>query len=217
VCSSDLGFAVLVVDGRGTPGRGPSFEHAIHGDLASIALDDQIDALDAAAEMFPALDLARVGIRGWSYGGTLAALAALRRPDRFRCAVAGAPVTDWRLYDTHYTERYLGHPDEHPEAYARSAVVLPDGSLVAPDPAGRTAPHAELLVVHGLADDNVLAAHSLRLTEALHAAGRPFTFLPLTSATHMASDPAVAARLLEVQATFLRRCLGVLSSGADQR
>jgi dipeptidyl-peptidase-4 len=214
---ADQGFAVLVVDGRGTPGRGPSFEHAIHGDLASIALDDQIDALDAAAEMFPALDLARVGIRGWSYGGTLAALAALRRPDRFRCAVAGAPVTDWRLYDTHYTERYLGHPDEHPEAYARSAVVLPDGSLVAPDPAGRTAPHAELLVVHGLADDNVLAAHSLRLTEALHAAGRPFTFLPLTSATHMASDPAVAARLLEVQATFLRRCLGVLSSGADQR
>jgi dipeptidyl-peptidase-4 len=209
---ADQGFAVLVVDGRGTPGRGPDFEHAIHGDLAGLALEDQLDALDALGgidELAPLLDRSRVGIRGWSYGGTLAALAALRRPDRIRCAVVGAPVTDWRLYDTHYTERYLGHPDEQPDAYVRSAVVLPDGSLVEPDPEGRSAPHAELLVVHGLVDDNVVAAHSLRLTEALHAQGRPFTFLPLTSATHMASDPAVAARLLEVQATFLRRCLDI--------
>jgi len=205
---ADQGFAVLVVDGRGTPGRGPGFEHAVRGDLATPALEDQIEALDAAAERLPMLDLARVGIRGWSYGGTLAALAALRRPDRFRCAVVGAPVTDWRLYDTHYTERYLGLPDADPDAYDRSAVVRPDGSLVGPDPAAASAPHAELLVVHGLVDDNVLAVHSLRLTEALHAAGRPFTFLPLTGATHMASDPAVAARLLEVQATFLQRCLG---------
>jgi dipeptidyl-peptidase-4 len=206
---ADQGFAVLVVDGRGTPGRGPDFEHAVRGDLASLALEDQLDALDALGEFAPQLDRSRVGIRGWSYGGTLAALAALRRPDRIRCAVVGAPVTDWRLYDTHYTERYLGHPDEDPEAYLRSAVVRPDGSLVGPDPVARSAAPAEMLVVHGLVDDNVLAAHSLRLTEALHAAGRPFTFLPLTNATHMAADPAVAARLLEVQAAFLRRCLGV--------
>ena len=204
---ADQGFAVLVVDGRGTPGRGPGFEHAVHGDLAGPALEDQIDALDALGALFPQLDVARVGIRGWSYGGTLAALAALRRPDRIRCAVVGAPVTDWRLYDTHYTERYLGHPEARPDAYARSAVVLPDGSLVGPEPVASDAPPAELLVVHGLVDDNVLAAHSLRLTDALHAAGRPFTFLPLTGATHMASDPVVAARLLEVQADFLRRCL----------
>jgi dipeptidyl-peptidase 4 len=204
---ADQGFAVLIVDGRGTPGRGPAFEHEVHGDLASLALADQIDALDALGEAYPLLDVARVGIRGWSYGGTLAALAALRRPDRIRCAIVGAPVTDWRLYDTHYTERYLGHPDEDPDAYRRSGVVLPDGSLVAADPVAATAPHADMLIVHGLVDDNVLAAHSLRLTEALHAAGRPFTFLPLTNATHMASDPAVAARLLEVQATFLRRHL----------
>ena len=204
---ADRGFAVLVVDGRGTPGRGPAFEHAVHGDLATPALEDQITALDAAAELEPSLDLARVGIRGWSYGGTLAALAALRRPDRFRCAIVGAPVTDWRLYDTHYTERYLGHPDADPDAYRRSAVVLPDGTLVAPDEGAASSDPAELLIVHGLVDDNVLAANSLRLTEALHAAGRPFTFLPLTNATHMASDPQVAARLLEVQATFLERCL----------
>jgi len=200
---------VLVVDGRGTPGRGPTFEHAVRGDLATPALEDQLEALDAAAEQVPQLDLTRVGVRGWSYGGTLAALLALRRPDRVRCAVVGAPVTDWRLYDTHYTERYLGHPDIDPDAYLRSAVVTPDGALVGPDPEAAASAPAELLVVHGLADDNVLAAHSLRLTEALHAAGRPFTFLPLTAATHMASDPAVAARLLEVQAAFLLRCLSV--------
>lgn len=204
---ADRGFAVLIVDGRGTPGRGPAFEHAVHGDLAGPALEDQISALDAAGALEPCLDLARVGIRGWSYGGTLAALAALRRPDRFRCAIVGAPVTDWRLYDTHYTERYLGLPGVDEDAYRRSAVVHLDGSLVAVDEVARSARPAELLVVHGLVDDNVLAANSLRLTEALHAAGRPFTFLPLTNATHMAADPAVAARLLEVQATFLERCL----------
>jgi dipeptidyl-peptidase-4 len=206
---ADHGFAVLIVDGRGTPGRGPAFEHAVHGDLAGPALEDQLDALDAASDVEPRLDLSRVGIRGWSYGGTLAALAALRRPDRIRCAVVGAPVTDWRLYDTHYTERYLGHPDVDPDAYLRSAVVLPDGRPVGPDAVAAAAPPAELLIVHGLADDNVLAAHSLRLTEALHAVGHPFSFLPLTDATHMASDPQVAAQLLEVQVRFLRRCLDV--------
>jgi len=206
---ADHGFAVLIVDGRGTPGRGPAYEHAVHGDLAGPALSDQIEALDAASAIESRLDLTRVGIRGWSYGGTLAALAALRRPDRIRCAIVGAPVTDWRLYDTHYTERYLGHPDVDPDAYLRSGVVGADGRAVSPDPEAHGVEPAELLVVHGLMDDNVIAAHSLRLTEALHAAGHPFTFLPLTVATHMASDPQVAARLLEVQVRFLQRCLGV--------
>ncbi len=204
---ADQGFAVLVVDGRGTPGRGPAFEHAVFGDLAGPALEDQIDALDAACDRMPFLDRGRVGIRGWSYGGTLAGLAAFRRPDRFRCAILGAPVTDWRLYDTHYTERYLGHPTHDPEAYERSAIVRGDGALVERDPIAVDAPPAEVLVVHGLVDDNVLAAHSLRLIDALHAAGHPFTFLPLANATHMASDPVVAARLLEAQVSFLRRCL----------
>ena len=209
---ADRGVAVLVVDGRGTPGRGPAFEQAIHGDLAGPAVADQLAALDAAAALEPRLDLARVGVRGWSYGGTLAALLALRHPDRIRAAVVGAPVTDWALYDTHYTERYLGHPDVAPDAYRRSSVVDRDGRLVAlgsPPAAG----WPELLIVHGLADDNVLAAHSLRLTEALLAAGVPFRFLPLTSATHMAGDPTVAARLLEVQTAFLLAALGVTDPG----
>ncbi len=208
---ADHGVAVLVVDGRGTPGRGPAFEHAVRGDLAGPAVADQLAALDAAARLEPRLDLGRVGVRGWSYGGTLAALLALRHPDRIRAAVVGAPVTDWTLYDTHYTERYLGHPDVDPEAYRRSSVLDREGRLVAP---GRPGPEGwpELLVVHGLADDNVLAAHSLRLTEALLAAGIPFRFLPLTAATHMAGDPVVAARLLEVQTAFLLEALGVASA-----
>jgi dipeptidyl-peptidase-4 len=201
---ADQGFAVLVTDGRGTPGRGPAFEHAIDGDLAEAALADQLDALDAVAELEARLDLSRVGIRGWSYGGTLAALAAVRRPDRFRAAVVGAPVIDWRLYDTHYTERYLGTPEARPDAYERSNVVGTDGGLLH---RGASEHPPRLMIVHGLADDNVLAVHSLRLTEALLAAGLEFTFLPLTNATHMASDPAVAARLLELQASFLVEAL----------
>jgi dipeptidyl-peptidase-4 len=201
---ADQGFAVLVTDGRGTPGRGPSFEHAIDGDLAEAALADQLDALDAVAAIEPRLDLGRVGIRGWSYGGTLAALAAVRRPDRFRAAIVGAPVIDWRLYDTHYTERYLGTPEARPDAYRRSNVVGEDGALLHRGVSERS---PRIMIVHGMADDNVLAVHSLRFTEALLAAGIDFTFLPLTNATHMASDPAVAARLLETQTSFLVEAL----------
>ena len=109
---ADQGFAVVVADGRGTPGRGTAWERAVHHDLATPVLDDQITALHHAAEAHPELDLTRVAIRGWSFGGYLAALAVLRRPDVFHAAIAGAPVTEWRLYDTHYTERYLGDPND---------------------------------------------------------------------------------------------------------
>ncbi|MGH2678082.1 MAG: DPP IV N-terminal domain-containing protein, partial [Actinomycetota bacterium] len=119
---ADQGFAVLVVDGRGTPGRGPSWDREVHLDLLPVALEDQVDGLHAAAERFGFLDLDRVAIRGWSFGGELASAAVLRRPDVFQAAVAGAPVTDQRLYDTHYTERYLGRPDEHPEVYRQNSV-----------------------------------------------------------------------------------------------
>jgi dipeptidyl-peptidase 4 len=196
---ADQGFAVLVADGRGTPGRGPAWERAVHRDLAGPVLEDQVEALHAVAATHPELDLGRVAIRGWSFGGYLAALAVLRRPDVFHAAVAGAPVTDWRLYDTHYTERYLGHPDRDPDAYRRSSLLAGEDWRSPPRP---------LLLVHGLADDNVVAAHTLRLSGRLLAAGRPHSVLPLSGVTHMAVQEAVAENLLHLQLGFLRDALG---------
>jgi dipeptidyl-peptidase 4 len=194
---ADQGFAVVVADGRGTPGRGPSYERAVAGDLATPALEDQVTALHAAASAHPELDVSRVAIRGWSFGGYLAALAVLRRPDVFHAAVAGAPVTDWLLYDTHYTERYLGDPALEPEAYQRSSLLADAPKLSRP-----------LLLIHGLADDNVVAAHTLRLSSALLAAGRPHSVLPLSGVTHMTPQEEVAENLLLLQVEFLRSALG---------
>jgi dipeptidyl-peptidase 4 len=201
---AEQGFAVVIADGRGTPGRGPDWEHAVAGDLADPVLEDQVSALAAAADRFGDLDLGRVAIRGWSFGGYLAALAVLRRPDVFHAAVAGAPVTDWRLYDTHYTERYLGLPDHDAEAYDRSSLIfLTERAVVTPRP---------LLLVHGLADDNVVVAHTLRLSAALLAAGYPHAVLPLSGITHMASQETVAENLLLLQLDFLRRSLPSVAS-----
>ena len=201
---ADRGFAVVVADGRGTPGRGPVWDRSVRGDLAVPVLDDQIDALQALAAADDRLDLTRVAIRGWSFGGYLAALAVLRRPDVFHAAVAGAPVTDWRLYDTYYTERYLGHPDVESDNYVRSGLC---------DPGGWTSRHADapdrpLLLVHGLADDNVVVAHTLALSRVLLEAGRPHRVLPLSGVTHMTPQVAVAENLLLVQLAFLREALG---------
>ncbi|GAA3856671.1 prolyl oligopeptidase family serine peptidase [Streptomyces lacrimifluminis] len=199
---ADQGFAVVVADGRGTPGRSPAWEKAVHGDF-TLSLDDQVDALRDLAERHP-LDLSRVAIRGWSYGGWLAGLAVLRRPDVFHAGIAGAPVTDWRLYDTHYTERYLGDPGAAPEAYANSSLVT-DGGLSSP-----AEPHRPLMVVHGTADDNVVFAHALRLSSALLAAGRPHEVLPLSGVTHMTPQEQVAENLLLLQVDFLKRALGLI-------
>ncbi|MFG2885620.1 prolyl oligopeptidase family serine peptidase [Streptomyces sp. NPDC048297] len=198
---ADQGFAVIVADGRGTPGRSPEWEKSIRDDKADIVVQDQVDALHALAERFP-LDLDRVAVRGWSFGGYLAALAVLRRPDVFHAAVVGAPVTDLRLYDTHYEERYSGLLDEQPEVYRRNSVI-DDAGLV--DPAEQ---HRPMMIIHGLADDNVVVAHSLRLSSALLAAGRPHEVLPLSGVTHMTPQEEVAENLLRLQLDFLRRSLG---------
>jgi dipeptidyl-peptidase-4 len=195
---ADQGFAVVIVDGQGTPGRGTEFERAVFHDLATGVLDDQVDGLHHAAHLHPELDLTRVGIRGWSFGGYLAALAVLRRPDVFHSAIAGAPVTEWRLYDTHYTERYLGDPNQHPEVYDANSLIPLAPLLTRP-----------LLLVHGLADDNVVAAHTLQLSSALLAAGRAHEVLPLVGITHMTSQEVVAENLLLHQLSFLRRTLGM--------
>ena len=199
---ADQGFAVIVADGRGTPGRGSAWERAVRHDLASAPLADEIEALHAAAALYPELDLTRVAIRGWSFGGYLAALAVLRRPDVFHAAVAGAPVTEWRLYDTHYTERYLGDPTIDVEPYDATSLLPLAGELSRP-----------LLLVHGLADDNVVAAHSLQLSSALLAAGKPHEFLALVGVSHMTPQEVVAENLLLHQLDFLRRALGSATVG----
>jgi dipeptidyl-peptidase-4 len=196
---ADHGFAVIVADGRGTPGRGRAWARAVAGDLAGPVLDDQVTALREVAAKRPYLDLTRVAIRGWSFGGYLAALAVLRRPEIFHVAVAGAPVTEWRLYDTHYTERYLG---VDPDGADRTAY---DGSSLLHDAARLRRP---LLLIHGLADDNVVAAHTLQLSQRLTESGRLHAVLPLTGITHMTPQEAVAEHMLTIQLDFIRQALG---------
>jgi len=195
---ADQGFAVLVIDGRGTPGRGPGWDREVYRNLADPVLQDQVDGLHAAAEAHPFIDLDRVAIRGWSFGGFLAAMAVLRRPDVFHAAVSGAPVTDGTLYDTHYTERYLGMPDTDVEAYARYRLLDDAPNLTRP-----------LLLIHGLADDNVYVANTLRLSKALLEAGRLHSVIPLSGITHAPGRPEVAENLLLLQVRFLRQALGL--------
>jgi len=198
---ADQGFAVVVADGRGTPGVSVDFEAAVWKDIARVVLEDQVEALAAAAQHCDRrgveVDTSRVGIRGWSFGGYLAALAVLRRPDVFHAAVAGAPPTDWWLYDTFYTERYLGTDTTDP-AYDATSLIADAPRLSRP-----------LLLVHGLADDNVVVANTLRLSQALTEAGRPHSVLPLSGITHLASRGTVAENLLLVQLEFLRRSLRI--------
>ncbi|MFC6062960.1 S9 family peptidase [Streptomyces ochraceiscleroticus] len=203
---AEQGFAVLVADGRGTPGRGPEWEKAVHGDQLTPALEDQVDALHAVADQVPGLDLDRVAIRGWSFSGFLAAAAVLLRPEVFHAAVAGAAPTDQRLYDTYWKERFLGHPAEEPQNYERSSLTGRGHLLRRP-----------LLLIHGLADDNVTVANMLRFSAELLAAGRPHTVLPLPGATHAPADDRVNENLLLFQRDFLRDALGLGRNPAGTR
>ncbi|MFI1825448.1 prolyl oligopeptidase family serine peptidase [Streptomyces sp. NPDC020412] len=195
---AEQGFAVLVTDGRGTPGRGRAWAREVHGDRLTPTVQDQVDAVHAAAERFPDLDLDAVAIRGWSFGGYLAAAAVLCRPDVFHAAVAGAAPADRRLYDTHWEERFLGHPEVFPDAYDHNSLTTYADRLVRP-----------LLLVHGVADDNVHLAHVLRLSSALLAAGREHSVLPLSGASHMVTDEEQAGNLLRQELAFLKKSLKV--------
>ncbi|MCG8423929.1 MAG: S9 family peptidase [Proteobacteria bacterium] len=183
---ADHGFIVVSLDGRGTPSRGREWERAIKGDLGTIPLDDQVAGLKALAAKYPALDLKRVGIWGWSFGGYMSAMAILRRPDVYHAAVAGAPVADWRDYDTHYTERYMGLLPENTEGYDRANVLTYADQLERP-----------LMIIHGTADDNVYFTHSLKLSEALLRAGKAHDFVPLSGHTHRVAEPAIRIRMME--------------------
>ncbi|MGW4807041.1 prolyl oligopeptidase family serine peptidase [Kitasatospora sp. NPDC004272] len=197
---ADQGFAVVTVDNRGTPFVSPDFTRAIFRRFSQVALDDQVAALRALGAAHPDLDLERVGVRGWSYGGYFAALAVLRRPDVFHAASAGAPPTDFRRYDTAYTERYLGLPQDNPQGYAADCLIGDAPGLSRP-----------LLLVHGLADDNVHPAHTLLLSEALTRAGREHGLLVLPGVSHMAPD-GVLERIAVQELAFLRQELGATPS-----
>ena len=183
---ADQGYIVVSIDGRGTPYRGHDWHRAVKHDLITLPLSDQARGLQALGKKYPELDLDRVGIYGWSFGGYFSAMAVMQRPDVFHAGFAGAPVVDWQDYDTHYTERYLGLPQKQPQAYRVSNVLTYADRLRRP-----------LLILHGTNDDNVYFAHSLKLTEALFKAGRRFEVLPLPGFTHMVNDPLVTRRLYE--------------------
>ncbi|HEX3443530.1 MAG TPA: DPP IV N-terminal domain-containing protein [Chthoniobacterales bacterium] len=191
---ADQGFVVVSLDGRGTPGRGRDWERAIYLKLGEIPLADQVTGLRALGMVYPELDLDRVGITGWSFGGYMSALAVVRQPGVFKAAVAGAPVTDWLDYDTHYTERYLGLPGQ--EIYAAASLLESASRLERP-----------LLFIHGTADDNVFLRHTLKLIDQLERAGRSFEFLPLRGSTHMVLDPILRQQVAKRTAKFFREHL----------
>lgn len=195
---ADQGFIVVAIDGRGTPGRGRDWERALYKKFGSVPLEDQVAGLQALGQKYPEMDLSRVGITGWSFGGYLSALAALRRPDLFKAAVAGAPVTDWHDYDTHYTERYLGVPGKEDPAYKEGSLLTYAKDLKVP-----------LLLLHGTADDNVYFRHTLKLANALFREGKDFEVLPLPGLTHMVPDPVVMERLHARIAVHFKKHLGM--------
>ncbi|WP_439532425.1 DPP IV N-terminal domain-containing protein [Polymorphobacter sp.] len=177
------GWIVFTLDNRGTPGRGTAFRDAIYKGLGTVEPEDQMAGL-AWLKAQPFVDPGRVAVYGWSYGGYMVLRLMTKYPDAFAAGIAGAPVTDWTLYDTHYTERYLGNPATDKTPYTASDVTPDAGALARP-----------LLIVHGLADDNVIFDHSARMIAALQKAGRPFRVMPYPGETHGIGDPALRTHL----------------------
>jgi len=192
---ANAGFIVVRSDNRGTPARGREWERAILRDLISVPLADQIGALRAVGARHPELDLERVGITGWSFGGYMAAMAVLLHPEVFKAGVAGAPVTDWALYDTAYTERYMKQPKDNAAGYAHGNALTHAAKLTRP-----------LLIIHGITDDNVHFAHALALVEELYVNAKRAEFITL-SATHMVPDPKLSLARERVQIEFFREKL----------
>jgi dipeptidyl-peptidase-4 len=190
-CMADQGYIVAISDNRGTPGHDAAWMRAIKNNAIDIPLADQIDALHGLGSHVPQMDLARVGVFGWSFGGYFSAMATIRRPDVFAAGVAGAPVVDWLDYDTFYTERYMGLPDKNADGYRKSNVLTYAANLKRP-----------LLLVHGVTDDNVHFQNTMQLTLALLRAGKPYELL-LLPGTHMLADDLIRARETERQMEFL--------------
>ncbi len=175
---ASLGFLVFKLDNRGSARRGLAFECAVRRRMGSIEVQDQVDGLRWLADQGLA-DPTKVGIYGWSYGGYVTAMCLLTAPNVFKVGVAGAPVTDWDGYDTHYTERYMDTPKNNPDGYEQSSAMTHAANL-----------DGSLLLVHGMIDENVHFRHTARLLTALEKAGKPCDVLVLPAERHMPRDEA---------------------------
>ena len=196
------GYGVFLLDNRGMAGRDRAFARAIRERFGDVEVRD-LRAGVAALREVPWVDGSRIGVFGWSYGGYLSARAILDDDTPFAAAIAVAPVTDWTLYDTHYTERYLGMPRGAGDAYARAS-LLPRAKML----------RKPLLVMHGTADDNVLFEHTLRLTEALEAAGQPFDLMIYPGKAHGIGGRAAQRHVYTTIMRFLDRTLTPLKTTA---
>ena len=166
------GYIVFTLDNRGSGWRGVEFETALYHRLGSVEIEDQVTGAEFLRTL-PYVDPARIGVFGWSYGGYMALMCMMQAPDVFAAGVAGAPVTDWHLYDTHYTERFMGTPQSNPDGYAKSSVLHYADDL-----------KGSLLIMHGMADDNVLFTHSTTLFKKLQDLNEPFEVMTYPGGKH---------------------------------
>lgn len=190
------GYIVFRLDNRGSGNRGKAFEDVIYRQLAGPEVRDQLKGVDWLKAQ-PFVDPDRIAIQGWSYGGYMALMTILQAPEgTFAAAVAGAPVTDWRLYDTFYTERYMDTPESNPEGYEQSSVFAHIDKLSTP-----------LLLMHGMADDNVTFDNTTRLMAALQEAGKPFELMTYPGQRHGIRGEALQTHLMRTRMAFLDRHL----------
>jgi dipeptidyl-peptidase-4 len=166
------GYIVFTLDNRGSGSRGVKFETALYHKLASVEVEDQVTGVNFLKTL-PYVDPARIGVFGWSYGGYMALMCLMQAPDTFAAAVAGAPPTDWKLYDTHYTERYMSTPQANAAGYDKSSVMRYASNL-----------RGALLIMHGMADDNVLFTHSTTLFKKLQDLNKPFDIMTYPGSKH---------------------------------
>jgi dipeptidyl-peptidase-4 len=188
------GYVVFSLDNRGTPRRGQAFLSALYGKQGTVEVEDQLNGV-AWLRAQPWVDARRIGVHGWSNGGYITLMLLARSRAAYACGVAGAPVTDWALYDTHYTERYMDHPQANPEGYAASRVMTHIEGLTEP-----------LLLIHGMADDNVLFSNATVLMSALQQRGQPFELMTYPGAKHGLRG-ADALHRYRVTEAFFARCL----------
>lgn len=189
------GYVLFKVDNRGSSNRGHAFEAPLHLRMGILEVEDQLAGLDwLQGRDF--VDADRVGLWGWSYGGYMTLMTTLQAPGRFAAGIAGAPVTDWALYDTHYTERFMSTPQDNAEGYDAGSVFAHLDGYQTP-----------LLIIHGMADDNVTFDHSTRLFAELQERGQVFEMMTYPGQRHGIRPPPLQTHLLRTQMAFFNRYL----------